>query len=242
MDKICAEATDLAREAIADVAEGVGEYLCAEPEAERTVTHFFECTLPGYRGWRWAVVVTRVSRARTATVCESALLPGPDALRAPAWVPWSERVEAGDVGVGEILPTEEDDDRLMPAYQYSEDDAVEEVAYELGVGRKRVLNREGRQEAAQRWYEGPGGPKSDAAKSAPDAARCGTCGFYLPLAGSMRQVFGVCANSFASDDGRAVSADHGCGAHSEISDFIQIDESNIDRTGVVYDDESPDQL
>jgi hypothetical protein len=28
-------------------------------------------------------------------------------------------------------------------------------------------------------------------------------------------MFGVCANLFAPDDGRVVSADHGCGAHSE---------------------------
>jgi hypothetical protein len=28
-------------------------------------------------------------------------------------------------------------------------------------------------------------------------------------------VFGVCANEYAPDDGRAVSLDHGCGAHSE---------------------------
>ena len=42
------------------------------------------------------------------------------------------------------------------------------------------------------------------------------CGFYLPLAGSLRQVFGVCGNLFAPDDGRVVSADHGCGAHSEV--------------------------
>jgi hypothetical protein len=28
-------------------------------------------------------------------------------------------------------------------------------------------------------------------------------------------LFGVCANAFANDDGRVVSFDHGCGAHSE---------------------------
>jgi hypothetical protein len=28
-------------------------------------------------------------------------------------------------------------------------------------------------------------------------------------------MFGVCANLFAPDDGKVVSADHGCGAHSE---------------------------
>ena len=29
-------------------------------------------------------------------------------------------------------------------------------------------------------------------------------------------MFGVCANGNANDDGRVVSLDHGCGAHSEV--------------------------
>ena len=35
------------------------------------------------------------------------------------------------------------------------------------------------------------------------------------MSGSMRTVFGVCANEWAPDDGRVVSLDHTCGAHSE---------------------------
>ena len=55
-------------------------HLEAVAEGDRLVTHFFECRLPGYRGWRWAVTVTRVPRSRHVTVCETVLLPGPDAL------------------------------------------------------------------------------------------------------------------------------------------------------------------
>ena|SRR6516162_2520739 len=51
------------------------------------------------------------------------------------------------------------------------------------------------------------------ARSAP--AACASCGFFVPLAGALRQAFGVCANEFAPDDGRAVAVDHGCGAHSQ---------------------------
>jgi hypothetical protein len=36
------------------------------------------------------------------------------------------------------------------------------------------------------------------------------------MAGSVGRVFGVCANEYAPDDGRVVSMDHGCGAHSEV--------------------------
>jgi hypothetical protein len=45
---------------------------------------------------------------------------------------------------------------------------------------------------------------------------CSTCGFLLPMAGSVGRVFGVCGNEYAPDDGRVVSMDHGCGAHSEV--------------------------
>ncbi len=47
------------------------------------------------------------------------------------------------------------------------------------------------------------------------SAPCSTCGFLLLLAGSLRTEFGVCANEWSPDDGRVVSMDHGCGAHSE---------------------------
>jgi hypothetical protein len=45
--------------------------------------------------------------------------------------------------------------------------------------------------------------------------RCGTCAFYLPIEGSLRAVFGVCGNGLSPRDGGVVSADSGCGAHSE---------------------------
>ena len=35
------------------------------------------------------------------------------------------------------------------------------------------------------------------------------------MRGALSRVFGVCANEYAPDDGRVVSFDHGCGAHSE---------------------------
>ncbi|WP_460370920.1 DUF3027 domain-containing protein, partial [Actinocorallia lasiicapitis] len=77
----------------------------------------------------------------------------------------------------------------------------------------RVLSPEGRDQAAERWYEGTAGPRTPLATAAP--AHCGTCGFFLPLAGDLRQLFGVCANAYVPDDGRVVAVDHGCGGHSE---------------------------
>ena len=47
-------AIELARHALEEITDPitVGEYLAAAPEAERLVTHLFDCTLSGYRGWR----------------------------------------------------------------------------------------------------------------------------------------------------------------------------------------------
>ena len=213
-DKVLAAAVDLARAAAEEAAgESVGAHLGAYSDDERVVTHAFEASLPGYTGWFWAVTLARVPRGKTATVDEVVLLPGAGALLAPAWVPWQERLQPGDLSPGDLLPPSPDDPRLVPAYTYSEDPAVEEVAFELGLGRARVMSRDGRLETAERWQDGDSGPDMPMARQAP--AHCGTCGFYLPLAGSLRAAFGVCGNEITSTDGRVVSVEYGCGAHSE---------------------------
>jgi hypothetical protein len=94
-----------------------------------------------------------------------------------------------------------------------------------------VMSREGRLDAAERWYDGDGGPESSMARQAP--AHCGTCGFLLPLAGSLRAGFGVCGNEMTATDGRVVSVEFGCGAHSEAAVVVP---SLAERTGEVYDD------
>src|SRR5579864_3965517 len=116
-DEACAEAVDLARSAAEEVAgaELVGEHLGVEPDGDRVCTHLFACLDPAYTGWRWAVTIARASRSRTVTVSESLLLPGPDSLLAPDWVPWRDRVRPGDLGVGDLLPAHPDDERLVPA-------------------------------------------------------------------------------------------------------------------------------
>ncbi len=213
-DALCAAAVDLARAAAeAEAGGAVGDHEGVEVDGDRLVTHFFRCLAPAYNGWRWAVTVARASRAKSVTVDEVVLLPGAGALLAPEWVPWSERVRPGDLGVGDLLVTPEDDERLAPAYAAGDDPDEELVALELGLGRVRVLSLEGRDDAAERWYSGDRGPTAPIAVAAP--ANCGTCGFLVRLGGPLRQAFGVCANEYAPDDGRVVSMDHGCGGHSE---------------------------
>jgi hypothetical protein len=215
-DEACVAAVELARAAAIEVAgPAVGDYLGVEVDDARVVTHSFATTEKAYRGWRWAVTVARADDSADVTVDEVVLLPGSGALVSPDWVPWSERIRPGDLTPGDLLPPKPDDPRLVPAY--ADPDAFDEwsdLHWELGLGRPRVLSLEGRVEAAERWYDGPPGPSSPIAKVAP--ARCGDCGFLVPLAGSMRALFGVCANEYAPDDAKVVSLDHGCGAHSEV--------------------------
>jgi hypothetical protein len=128
-----------------------------------------------------------------------------------------------------VLLTPADDPRLVPGYLLSDDPQVESVAFELGQGRPRVLSRLGRVEAADRWYAGSGGPDTAMARQAP--GRCGTCGFFVTLAGSLQGAFGVCANELAASDGAVVSVDHGCGAHSEA-----VADLEAETAGDVFDD------
>ena len=208
-------AIELARHALEEITDPitVGEYLAAAPEAERLVTHLFDCTLSGYRGWRWAVTLSRVPRSRTATVCEMALLPGEEALLAPAWVPWAERLEPGDITRSDRLPRKETDERLEPGWEATGEDADAVALDQLDLGRPRVLSAQGVASAAERWYGGDHGPDAEGVRKA--HATCSTCGFFVPMAGALRAIFGVCANEWAADDGSVVSLDHGCGAHSE---------------------------
>jgi hypothetical protein len=222
-DSVAVAAVDEARAALLQEADAsdVGDHLGHEVEGERVVTHLFACTRPGYVGWRWSVTVARAARQKTVTVDEIVLIPGEEAIVAPEWVPYRERIKPGDLSPGDLLPVEDDDPRLVPAYLAGDDaidvedeQQVRDVAEDLGLGRVRVLSLEGRELAAQRWYDGDGGPAAPIAQSAPDA--CTTCGFLLRIAGPLAESFGVCANGNANDDGRIVSFDHGCGAHSEV--------------------------
>jgi Protein of unknown function (DUF3027) len=233
-DQACAEAVDLARDALAGESgispDVVGRHIGVESAGDRVVTHLFECADPAYAGWRWAVTVARAPRSKSVTVDESVLLPGPDALLAPAWVPWQDRLRPGDVGIGDLLPASADDERLVPLAVLEGDDAVtdwfmprtdaenseagpREPSELPAPGRARVMSGYGRDDTAERWYESDHGPRTPLSRAAP--AQCVSCGFFVPLSGGLGRLFGACGNAFAPDDGRVVSADHGCGAHSE---------------------------
>jgi len=222
MDAIAAEAIELAREAVeADAPEGtVGAHLAVVADAEGVVSHQFECLASAYPGWRWSVTVMRATDAAELTIAEVLLMPGPDSLVAPAWVPWADRVLPGDLGVGDVLPHKPADAALVPGYTNLDD--LEGVAsqsplqpsqWELGLGRARVLSADALLEAANRWAEGDRGSQSSMAISAPGA--CSSCGYLVTIGGPLGQAFGLCAQELSPADGHVVALDFGCGAHSE---------------------------
>ena len=213
------DATELARAAIIDglhTASQVGGFVSVEfADEDRVATYLFDAKLSGYKGWRWCVTVAKVDGVSQPTICDVVLLPGPDALTAPDWIPYRDRIQPGDVGIGDIVPSSLDDTRLVAGAQAlpADEDLDTAMAIELGFGRARVMSIEGRDQAAKRWYDGDRGPKSPLAESAPKP--CHSCGFFIQIAGSLRSTFGVCANAISPEDARVVSVDHGCGAHSE---------------------------
>ena len=210
---------ELARSAaIADAGnpELVGADVSVEIDDDgRVETYLFEANLAGYKGWRWCVTIAKVDKKSEPTICDVVVLPGPDALLAPEWVAYRDRIQPGDVGVGDIVPSSLDDTRLVPSvHSLIADEELDAMqVFELGLGRARVMSIEGRDQASKRWYESDRGPQSPIAQAAPKP--CSSCAFFLPIAGSLRASFGVCANAISPEDARVVSVDHGCGAHSE---------------------------
>ena len=245
LDQACAQAVELARAAACEEAgeAAVGEYLGRVADGDRLVTHQFATHLPGYRGWVWSVTVARAPRARVVTVCEVVLMPGADAITIKEWVPWSDRLRAGDLAAGFVAATPEDDTRLAPGWSGDDDLAGEvdpgplhPVNWEPGLQRRRVPSPEGRRDAASRWYGGEHGPKSSMAKAAP--GKCGSCGWLLLIGGPLGQMFGVCSHLLSPADGRIVSFDHGCGGHSE----VQEQAASIPQVPPMVDDLAADTI
>ena len=60
-------------------------------EGDGAFSFVFDAKLEGYQGWLWSVTLFD-SGDESPTISEVVLLPGEQALLAPAWVPWSERL------------------------------------------------------------------------------------------------------------------------------------------------------
>jgi hypothetical protein len=88
------EQKDFARSALIEATSKskVGNFIEVFEDGESVATYLFENNQKGYVGWRWSVTVFQADSKDPATISEIVLLPGPDSLVAPDWVPWSERL------------------------------------------------------------------------------------------------------------------------------------------------------
>lgn len=215
------EVIEVARVALVDEAgeAAVGNHIGAKQIDEVVFVQAFSARMTGYRGWYWSVLMTQLFDESVPSVSDISLLPGEQALRAPQWRPWSTRVQPGDHGVAALLPEADQDQRLVPGF--ASEDLVEQwqevpnlLWWQVGIGRKHLLSVAGRDQVVERWYASPRGPNTE--EEVDPAYRCASCAFYVPLSGAMGAVFGGCVNVFAHEEGKVVSFDHGCSAHSEL--------------------------
>lgn len=216
---------------VVDVPAHLGDFLSEDRDGDVIVVRYTSLH-PGYPGWHWSAAI--IANGTHLTVNEVWMEPGEGALPVPVWKPWSERVRPGDLGAGDVVPTDPTDVRITPGYT-AEDENVDDLQlapaqWAPGLGRERVLSAEGLADAADRWRSGDEGPDSQVARLAEHA--CSTCAWLLPIGGLLGQAFGVCAHDMSPSDGHVVSLDHGCGAHSD----VRIDPSPIPVTDMLIDE------
>lgn len=146
------EQKDFARTALIEAAgrSKVGNFIEVFEEEGGVATFLFENNQKGYVGWRWSITIFQADKKSAATVSEIVLLPGPDSLVAPDWVPWSERLadykalqlelekQAALEAEDDDDESEDDSDETEEAEEVPEDLAAEDVDEELAVANLEV--------------------------------------------------------------------------------------------------------
>lgn len=146
------EQKDFAREALiaATSKSKVGNFIEVIEEGEGLASYLFENNQKGYVGWRWSVTIFQADSAEP-TVSEIVLMPGPDSLVAPDWVPWSERLADYKALQLELekqaaLDAEEaedsNDDTDIDSDEEEDEEEVEEAAEESAESESAVANLE----------------------------------------------------------------------------------------------------
>jgi hypothetical protein len=147
------EQKDFAREALisATSKSKVGNFIEVIEEGDGLASYLFENNQKGYVGWRWSITIFQADSAEP-TVSEIVLLPGPDSLVAPDWVPWSERladykalqIELEKQAALDAEEAEDSDDDTDTDSDESEsdDEEVEVTAEESAESESAVANLE----------------------------------------------------------------------------------------------------
>jgi hypothetical protein len=112
-------------------ADTIGSVLSSE-ESDGIANVRFGSNLPGYIGWDW--VASIAVDGKSTTVLETELLAGDDAIQAPEWVPWVDRLreyeESIAAGMEEaivVVPDDELDDDELDEDDDDFDDDVDSV-------------------------------------------------------------------------------------------------------------------
>ncbi|MFD0705275.1 DUF3027 domain-containing protein [Alloscardovia venturai] len=151
----------LARKILMDVAEQadhVGDFVTAVQVDNDVVDVRFASHIRGYEGWQWSVTLYHDVDIDHWTVNETVLLPTSDALVAPRWIPWKDRLEPSDISPTDVLGTEADDERLEQGIRPQEHEAREaeeekdsqdEVFRSTGADATEAMSPEEAQETAE---------------------------------------------------------------------------------------------
>ena len=135
-DEVLAGVIDQARSSLELItpADTIGEPLGYIVEGEHVLSLLFDCLMTGYPGWRWTVSLSRVDGDAEPQVLETELTPGDDALLAPEWVPWSDRLAdakvAEELAAAELTDDDFDDDDDENDDDENDDDGAETDADE----------------------------------------------------------------------------------------------------------------
>ncbi|MDO5053677.1 MAG: DUF3027 domain-containing protein, partial [Pseudoclavibacter sp.] len=98
-DPRAAPAVALARAALEQIAPAgqLGAFSDIVAEDGEVFAVRFHAVAPGYPDWLWSASLVQLPGLEPS-VLEVGLLPGADALLAPAWVPWAERLAEYEAG------------------------------------------------------------------------------------------------------------------------------------------------
>jgi hypothetical protein len=111
-------------------ADTIGSVLSSE-ESDGIANIRFGSNLPGYIGWDW--VASLAVDGKSTTVLETELLAGEDAIQAPEWVPWADRLreyeESIAAGIEEaivVVPDDELDDEDLLELEDDDDETTDD--------------------------------------------------------------------------------------------------------------------
>lgn len=100
-----------------------GDFISETEPAKGVIELRYLCQMRGYNGWHWLLTLTQPDKRKPATFSELNLVASEDALLAPEWVPWTERLSEFRKQLRAEGKAETDDeaDELIQALVVSDD-------------------------------------------------------------------------------------------------------------------------